>query len=86
MPSEGGVLFAEGGRVPFQGVTLHLEGGMALCLRSAAFSIMMATSCFRRAAFYIRAARRLQRAATLRGRHQTFEGRRVVRRGRKSTF
>ena len=60
---------------------------VALCLRSAAFNLMMATSCSRRAAFYIlRAIRRLQRTATLRGRHHTFEGRRVVRRGRQSTF
>ena len=28
MPSEGGVLSAEGVRVPSQGVMLHLEGGI----------------------------------------------------------
>ena len=60
---------------------------VALCLRSAAFNLMMATLCSRRAVFYIlRAIRRLQRTATLRGRHHTFGGRRVVRRGRQSTF
>ena len=85
MPSEGGVLFAEGGRVPSQGVMLHFEDGImpSECSIQPYDGDIM----FRRAAFYIpRAVRRLQRTATLRGRHPTFGGRRVVRRGRQSTF
>ena len=76
------MLFAEGGRVLSQASCCIWR--MALCLRSAAFNLMMATSCSQRAAFYIlRAIRCLQRTATLRGRHHTYGGRRVVRRGRQ---
>ena len=60
---------------------------MPLCLRSEAFNLYDGDIMLSEGAFYIlRAIRRLQRTATLRGRHHTFGGRRVVRRGRQSTF
>ena len=82
MPSEGGVIFAEGGRVLSQGVMLHLEGG----IMPSECSIQPYDGDIMLSEVGILHIRRLQRTATLRGRHHTFGGRTVVRRGRQSTF
>ena len=41
IPSENGVLAAEGGRVPSEGVKLHLEGGVMPAVQRAAFNLLM---------------------------------------------